>query len=489
MDPVQFYKRMFIIGAQNQTFTADVQWYNQSADGFRYLRVSPIRTTTGDYPTPDGILSSPTVDPIDNPEGVSTCNLYDFRLVIYNDLDRGATVHFHGLTPPSNEDGVPFVASANIHEKNPQYYRFHQLTYPGMHWMHAHTGFQEAYGVSAPIILDHSNYYHEKNNFRKEDDLVVILEEGFVYPKCAYSARFWYHNECIEGGRIPSSKFGKLACFINRREGILENTPVEGTEYMRIRFLNAGSEAPWRITNKYSERYGGANITMEILSTDGNDVVQNVTRREFVLGLANRIDVLIPVNSTHDTVITAIQMMHRGDVTNPVLRHILIRGSNNENTKIKSEELPVVANGAISPILEDFNLIRELNASHPLVEREPTRIYTVFNKGGDQFGGFPLSLYDGLKTRTDDNDGVRVRNSSQVNSYTELNHLKFQLPPYKTYRNKISGDSISTRRNCTDCTQGEYNGSGIRNRTEEDQISPSFLTSTGARSVRSVMMR
>ena len=61
---------------------------------------------------------------ISNPPNVSSCQLYDFRLVIYNDLTdefrHGATVHFHGLTPPSNQDGVPFVSNANIHPQNLQ---------------------------------------------------------------------------------------------------------------------------------------------------------------------------------------------------------------------------------------------------------------------------------------------------------------------------------------------------------------------------------
>ena len=414
---------MFISGyntteEQESGTEPDLRWRNQS--GFWYLEVLPVRSSGKDCPIKrDGLFGrfEPVLEL--NPRNTSSCNLYDFRLVIFNDLNSGANVHFHGLTPPSNQDGVPFVANANIHPQNLQSYRFNQFTYPGLHWMHAHTGFQQAFGVAAPIVLQHSDLYFTYE-FSKEDDLVVMFEEGFIYPLCAYSGQFWYTAECMN---IPQENFAKLAFLINRREEPLEHTPNEGVQYMRIRFLNGGSEAPWRITDSFSETNGGVNATMELLATDGQDVVRGITRREFVLGLANRIDVLIKVDPTRDTVITGVQMKHSGNVTSPALRHIIIHGRDTpQDKKIQPSDLPTFFAKQNSPILENFNLLADLTAAHPFSDRIPTRNFTIVNRGGDQFGG-----YKGLMPPEGNSTNLDILYDAKT--YTELNQLKFQLPP------------------------------------------------------------
>ena len=150
-----FFNRLYISGNNTSTASAednkantepDIRWRtNSDDDDFWYLEVSPIRETGKNCPVSrNGTFGRFDAVPDFNPPNVSSCNLYDFRLVIFNNLTNefrhGVTVHFHGLTPPSNQDGVPFVANANIYPQNLQAYRFNQFTYPGLHWMHAHTG-------------------------------------------------------------------------------------------------------------------------------------------------------------------------------------------------------------------------------------------------------------------------------------------------------------------------------------------------------------
>ena len=241
-------------------------------------------------------------------------------------------------------------------------------------------------------------------------------------------------------------------------------TPAQGADYIRIRFLNGGSEAPWRIDGTNVTAEGGS---MEILATDGNDVERGTFTEKFVLGLANRCDVLVKVNTTRDMLITAIQMMHKGSVENPALRHIVIRSTTASNgEKIRINDLPTYDKNTTSPSLKNFNLIANLTAAHALVERNITRYFTVVNQGGDAQGGFPLTIYDGFLNK----EGVLIHRpdgttkeddqpprTGKVHTYTQLNHLKFQLPPYKVYRHNITNEFISTRRPCAGC-------SGIDNR-------------------------
>mmetsp|Transcript_13590 Transcript_13590/g.19438 ORF Transcript_13590/g.19438 Transcript_13590/m.19438 type:complete len:428 (-) Transcript_13590:124-1407(-) len=237
---------------------------------------------------------------------------------------------------------------------------------------------------------------------------------------------------------------------------------------MRIRFLNGGSEAPWRITNSFAEKNNGTKVTMEIMATDGHDVRRGVKRNEFVLGLANRIDVLLDlrdVDDSKDILITAVQMKHSGNVTTPALRHIVIRSRKNisgESEQIDVGALPTSDKDKTSPILKDFNLSANLTAAHPLSDRTITRSFTIENRGGDQFGGFPLTIYEGLVKNGSNPVLGKLKNLYKVNTYTDLNNLKFQLPPFKVYRNRNTQETISTRRNCTNCTEGR--ASGFRNR-------------------------
>lgn len=468
------YKRLYISGndTSENDRSDDIRWRNNDQNDLWYLEVSPIRESGRDCPiSRNGTFGRFIEDPTFNTPNTSSCNLYDFRLVIFNNLTdefrHGATVHFHGLTPPSNQDGVPFVSNANIHPQNLQAYRFNQFTYPGLHWMHAHTGFQEAYGVAAPIVLQHSKLYFDKNGFKPEDDLVVMLEEGFFpSPKCAYST-YWYSEECKNVTAATNTTFfAKLALFINRKETPLVHIPNDSAKQMRIRFLNGGSEAPWRITNSFAESNNATKVPMEILATDGDDVVRGVKRDDFVLGLANRIDVsldLTGIDDTKDILITAVQMKHSNDVFEPALRHIVIRTAKNDK-QLDVDGLPTFDKNQTSPILRNFNLLSNLTSAHPLSDRAITRNFTVENRGGDQFGGFPLAIYEGFVKNGSNPILDNLTNLYPTNTYTALNKLKFQLPPYKVFRNKVTKESISTRRACENCTTGSYSNSGIRTR-------------------------
>lgn len=244
---------------------------------------------------------------------------------------------------------------------------------------------------------------------------------------------------------------------------------------MRIRFLNGGSEAPWRITNSYAEENNGTKVSMEIIATDGNDVIRGKKRDEFVLGLANRIDVLLDLSKARgneDILITAVQMKHSGNVTNPALRHIVIRTRRNADDDGKQlivANLPNYDEKKNSTILTNFDLFEDLAAAHPLSKRKIMKTYTIENRGGDQFGGFPLTVYEGLVENGSSPSLSNLTILTPANTYTELNKLKFQLPPYKVFRNKHTKETISTRRKCHNCAQGSFNGSGIRERPNANE--------------------
>lgn len=75
-----------------------------------------------------------------------------FRLRLENDLDEMTLIHWHGLTPPWRQDGVPDLSQRPLAPGEAYDYDF-PLTRSGTNWMHSHHGLQEQRLLAAPLIV------------------------------------------------------------------------------------------------------------------------------------------------------------------------------------------------------------------------------------------------------------------------------------------------------------------------------------------------
>ncbi len=75
-----------------------------------------------------------------------------FRVRLENDLDEETLIHWHGLTPPFGQDGVPGLPQPPLQAGATYDYDF-PLTLPGTNWMHSHHGLQEQRLMAAPLII------------------------------------------------------------------------------------------------------------------------------------------------------------------------------------------------------------------------------------------------------------------------------------------------------------------------------------------------
>ncbi|MDD3444655.1 MAG: multicopper oxidase domain-containing protein, partial [Zavarzinia sp.] len=75
-----------------------------------------------------------------------------FRLRLHNRLDVETIVHWHGQTPPPDQDGVTNTGYvAPIAAGTAADYDF--VARPGTHWMHSHHVLQERNLLAAPLIV------------------------------------------------------------------------------------------------------------------------------------------------------------------------------------------------------------------------------------------------------------------------------------------------------------------------------------------------
>lgn len=75
-----------------------------------------------------------------------------FNVRLQNDTDIETIVHWHGLTPPYGQDGVPMLGQNPIPPGTFFDYDFAN-TRAGTHWMHSHMGLQEQQLLAAPLIV------------------------------------------------------------------------------------------------------------------------------------------------------------------------------------------------------------------------------------------------------------------------------------------------------------------------------------------------
>ena len=75
-----------------------------------------------------------------------------FALTLENRLQEPTLVHWHGLTPPSAQDGTPDLSQPMLPSGQSYDYDF-ELTRAGTFWMHSHVGFQRAKLMAAPLIV------------------------------------------------------------------------------------------------------------------------------------------------------------------------------------------------------------------------------------------------------------------------------------------------------------------------------------------------
>lgn len=101
-----------------------------------------------------------------------------FRTRVKNDLDVETLLHWHGLNPPSAQDGVPMLSQAALKPGESFDYDFVN-TRSGTHWMHSHVGLQEQQLLAAPLIVRET----AEPLFDEQEHVVMLHDFTFRDPQ------------------------------------------------------------------------------------------------------------------------------------------------------------------------------------------------------------------------------------------------------------------------------------------------------------------
>ncbi len=239
-------------------------------------------------------------------QGMSSFVNEPFRVSLENKLSVPTAIHWHGLHPPNNEDGVPGVTQPVVRPDASNFYNF-PLRPAGTHWMHSHQGLQEAFLLAAPLIV-----HDPAEQARDEQEVVLFLSDfSFTPPKEIY-AKLRQNTKGLAvigegepltmsgtGGPTPaqnsqSMRMAPDANDVNYDAYLANDRTLNDPEVVRI---EKGGRLRLRIINGSS----GTNffidlgeLTGELIATDGMSV-KSIQGSRFPLAIAQRIDVRVQV--------------------------------------------------------------------------------------------------------------------------------------------------------------------------------------------------
>ncbi len=98
-----------------------------------------------------------------------------FRVTLRNDIGKDTLVHWHGLTPPYQQDGVPGISGPPVAAGGTADYDF-PLNFGGTFWMHSHQGLQEQALMSAPLII------RERKAVDRQEVVLLLHDFSFKSP-------------------------------------------------------------------------------------------------------------------------------------------------------------------------------------------------------------------------------------------------------------------------------------------------------------------
>ncbi len=224
----------------------------------------------------------------------STVNL-PFNVILENKLSVPTAIHWHGLHPPNNEDGVPGLTQPFIAPNTSTRYDF-PLQPSGTHWMHSHLGLQEAFLLSAPLIV-HDN----SDKLADEQEVILFLGDFSFTPPTEIFARL---RKPSGGGMAAMG--GKIAAPAHPAAGMKGGKPdindVDYDAYLandrtladpEVVRVEKGGRVRLRIINGSSGTNFFVNLgslTGELIATDGMPVIP-IRGSSFALAIAQRIDI------------------------------------------------------------------------------------------------------------------------------------------------------------------------------------------------------
>jgi FtsP/CotA-like multicopper oxidase with cupredoxin domain len=303
--------------------------------------------------------------------GITTDVGQPFRVRVENGIDEPSLIHWHGLTPPWQQDGVPGISGPPIPPGGTADYDF-PLRFGGTFWMHSHQGLQEQLLMAAPLII------HDQRDRADQQEVVVMLADFSFTPPDQIFAELKKSGSKAQPAATKASMGGmakmgasakpdlndvKYDAFLanDRTLADPEVIKIEPGGRVLLRIINSSSMSAYHIDL--------GPLDGELVAVDGFAVAP-VKGRNFPIAVAQRLDIrlAIPRTSASHAVLAVLE----GDRKQT---GVILAAGNAPVARIP--DLAKVPSTALTLDLEG-----RLRALRPLTPRKADRVHTI-NLTGD----------------------------------------------------------------------------------------------------------
>ncbi|HKA78772.1 MAG TPA: multicopper oxidase domain-containing protein, partial [Xanthobacteraceae bacterium] len=323
-----------------------------------------------------------------------------FRVRVENRIEEVSLIHWHGLAPPWQQDGVPGISGPPIPVGGYADYDF-PLRFGGTFWMHSHQGLQEQLLMAAPLII------HDQRDRGDQQEVVVMLTDfSFTPPEQIFEALKKDTGMAAMPAAAPTPVSNDMKAMKGVKAtgqagqampagmamGAAEKPDLNDVKYdaflandrtladPEVVKVEPGGRVLLRVINSSSMsafHLDLGELDGELIAVDGFRVAPVIARR-FPMAVAQRLDIRLS--------------LPREPAAHPVLA--LLQGENRQTGIIlKAGDAPVTripdTAAAASPALT-LDLERRLRAAKPLKPRKANRVHTLNLTG--QMAGYVWSL-------------------------------------------------------------------------------------------------
>jgi FtsP/CotA-like multicopper oxidase with cupredoxin domain len=313
--------------------------------------------------------------------GITTEVGKPFRVRVENGIGEPSLIHWHGLTPPWRQDGVPGISGPPIPAGGAADYDF-PLRFGGTFWMHSHQGLQEQGLMAAPLII------HDERDRPDEQEVVVMLADFSFTP-----AEQIFENLKKSGSMAGMAKpTDAMASMSSMKKAAPTSTGQSGPDLNDVKYdaflandrtladpeivkVEPGGRVLLRIINSSSMsafHVGLGELDGELIAVDGFAIAP-IRGRNFPAAVAQRLDIRLELPPGPGAYPVLAQLEGEREQTGI----ILVAGVAPVGRIPGTAEAP-------SPALT-LDLERTLRAEKPLPERRADRVHTL-NLTGEMAG-------------------------------------------------------------------------------------------------------
>lgn len=359
---------------------------------------------------------------VQRPDGSSGLRLRAgerFKVLLRNETAENTIIHWHGLTPPWESDGVPDAPLPLINAGTERSYDF-ALETPGTHWMHAHT-LQEQMMLAAPLIVA-----DPADDGRDEQEVVILLHDfsftspeellaGLARPAGGMAPMDHGAHSMTTDTAEPSS--GGMVMDLNDIEydAYLANdrtlddpeiVAVERAGNIRLRIINGATATAFTIDL-------GA-IDGHLVAVDGQNI-EPISGRRFPISMGQRVDIRLELPAAGGPF--PIMAVREGSTQRT---GVVLQPPGSQIGKLASE-------GTESGPILDLTLEASLRAIAPLPLRDADKTFEMTLNGDMATYQWSLGLLAPIVAASGDRIEVKMTNMSMMAHPMHLHGHHFQV--------------------------------------------------------------